>query len=40
LRFKVPRPQVDDSVTNEVEPDFLEHARHEQLSQPELPWEA
>jgi hypothetical protein len=28
-----------DEHTYEVEPEFLEHLRHEDCQQPELPWE-
>ena len=30
----------DPGFTCEVDPDFLEHARREQIDQPELPWES
>ena len=32
-------PEPDPGFTREVDPDFLEHARQEELDQPELPWE-
>jgi len=32
-------PAPDDGYTREVDPDFLEHVRREQIDQPELPWE-
>jgi hypothetical protein len=31
-------PELDPGFTYEVDPDFLEHARREQIDQPELPW--
>jgi hypothetical protein len=37
-----PSPPVrsrDPGFTTEVDPDFLEHIRREELDQPELPWE-
>jgi hypothetical protein len=33
-----PTPARDPGFTCEADPDFLEHARREQLDQPELPW--
>ena len=32
-------PASDPGITHEVDPDFLEHLRREELDQPELPWE-
>ena len=34
------RSMPDAGISYEVDPDFLEHARREQLGQPQLPWEA
>ena len=34
-----PVRSLDPGFTTEVDPDFLEHARREELDQPELPWE-
>jgi len=33
-------PESNDGITYEVDPDFLEHARHEACEQLELPWDA
>ena len=38
-----PVPQVldpDSGITCQADPEFLEHARREELDQPQLPWEA
>ncbi len=32
-------PASDPGITHEVDPDFMEHLRREELDQPELPWE-
>ena len=33
-------PDADAGISYEIDPDFLEHARREQLGQPQLSWEA
>jgi len=36
-------PQADAGVSYEVDPDYIEHARHEasdEHGQPDLPWDA
>jgi len=32
-------PQRDPGFTFEADPEFLEHARHQRIEQPDLPWE-
>ena len=37
---QVPDPDPESGVTYEADPEFLEHARREDLEQPNLPWDA
>ncbi len=37
---QVPAPDPESGVTYEADPEFLEHARRENLEQPNLPWDA